>query len=76
MNTWRNHCSPIIMKVILENKGKSENEIKAALRKAYPYGERKNHPYKIWLDEIQVQLGKKNFNNKRRPITDKRQLIF
>jgi hypothetical protein len=30
---------------------------RARLREAYPFGERKYHPYKIWLDEIRRQLG-------------------
>lgn len=59
MSTWRDHCRPIIKKVLEENKDKSEKEIKLALKNAYPYGMRKYHPYKIWLDEIKVQRGLK-----------------
>lgn len=57
--TWREHCRPIIAKVLADNKGKSDKEIRKALQSAYPYGERKYHPYKIWLDEIKVQRGAK-----------------
>lgn len=57
--TWRDDCRPIIAKVLAENRLKSEKEIKKALYDAYPYGERKYHPYKIWLDEIKIQTGKK-----------------
>jgi len=53
--TWREHCRPIIAKVLADNKGKTEKEIKKALQAAYPYGERARHPYKIWCDEIKVQ---------------------
>jgi hypothetical protein len=53
--TWREHCRPIIAKVLADNKDKSEKEIRKALRDAYPYGERRMHPYKIWCDEIKVQ---------------------
>lgn len=56
---WRNACAPIIARVIAENEGKNENAVRLALRDAYPYGQRKHHPYKIWLDEIARQLGKK-----------------
>ena len=53
--TWREHCAPLIHEVLERTKGKPEKEIKAALHAAYPFGERKYHPYKIWLSEIKVQ---------------------
>jgi hypothetical protein len=56
---WRMQSTPIIEKVIADNKGKSLKEIRRALRDAYPFGERRYHPYKIWLDECQRQLGLK-----------------
>lgn len=56
---WRNTASPIIAKVIADGKGKSLKEIRRDLRDAYPFGERRYHPYKIWLDECQRQLGLK-----------------
>lgn len=52
---WRDRAGPIIARVLKETRGKSEKEIRAALREAYPFGERKYHPYKIWLDEIKRQ---------------------
>lgn len=52
---WRNHAAPIIARVLEETKGKSEKEIRAALRDAYPFGERRYHPYKIWLSEVKRQ---------------------
>ena len=55
--TWREHCRPIIAKVLADNKGKSEKEIKKELQESYPFGERKHHPYKIWCDEIKRQKG-------------------
>jgi len=60
--TWREHARPIIAKTLRDNKGKSEKEIRKALRDAYPYGQRKHHPYKIWCDEIKVQRGQKVSN--------------
>jgi hypothetical protein len=57
--TWRDIAAPIIYEVLKENKGKDEKTIKKALRDAYPFGERNDHPYKIWLDEIKKQTGKK-----------------
>ena len=53
--TWRDSCAVIIAKVLLETKGQDEKAIRKALFEAYPFGERKYHPYKIWLSEIKVQ---------------------
>lgn len=52
---WRRHAAPIITRVLAETKGASEKEIRKALHDAYPYGPRRYHPYKIWLDEIRRQ---------------------
>lgn len=56
---WRDYAAPIIAKVLKENRGKPEKEVRKALKEAYPFGERKYHPYKIWLDEIKIQTGRK-----------------
>lgn len=58
-STWREHCATIIAQVLIDTKGQTEKQIKAALREAYPYGQRSLHPYKIWCDEIKVQRGLK-----------------
>ena len=55
--SWRDHAAPIIAAVILENYGQTEKEIRAILRDHYPFGQREHHPYRIWCDEINVQLG-------------------
>ncbi len=57
--TWRDHCRPIIARVLAEYSGKSVREVRAALKAAYPYGIREHHPYKIWIDEIARQMGRK-----------------
>lgn len=53
--TWRDKARPVIERVLRETVGKPEKEIRAALRDAYPFGERQYHPYKVWLDEIRRQ---------------------
>ena len=53
--TWRDHARPIIARVLRETYGRDEKHIHAALLAAYPFGERKYHPYKIWLSEIRRQ---------------------
>jgi hypothetical protein len=64
MKNWRSYATPIIVQVLKDTAGKSEKEIMRALLDAYPFGERKYHPYKIWLDEIKVRRGKKTFGRK------------
>jgi len=53
---WRGIAAPIIAEVIAKMEGKPIDKIKVAISKRYPFGERENHPYKIWLDEIARQL--------------------
>lgn len=49
---WRNEASEIIYKIIKENPDKSNKELLKIISKAYPFGERNYHPYKIWLDTV------------------------
>ena len=57
--SWRDSAKPLIAKALADSKGKTEQEIRKALRDSYPWGERRMHPYKIWCDEIKVQRGLK-----------------
>lgn len=54
---WRQSARPIIAKVLTDTQGQPEAKIAAALRDAYPFGERAMWPYKIWRDEIARQRG-------------------
>lgn len=56
---WRDRCRPIVERVLAETADSTEKEQRAALRDAYPFGERKYWPYKVWLDEIAQQTGKR-----------------
>ncbi len=58
---WRNIAQPIISRVLANcnEAGADEKSILESLREAYPFGERKYHPYKIWLSEIAIQRGRK-----------------
>jgi hypothetical protein len=44
--TWRQHARPIIYRVIQENLGKQEKEIRRALRDAYHMGKESITPTK------------------------------
>lgn len=56
---WRMKARPIIDKVLADTKGQDEKVICNAIRDAYPFGERRYHPYKIWCDEVRRQRGLK-----------------
>jgi hypothetical protein len=70
--TWREMCAPLIRDTIIENSGKTEKDIRAALRAVYPWGEKAYHPYKIWCDEINRQLKKP----KRQQVIDTQISLF
>jgi hypothetical protein len=53
---WRDRANPIIVGIVKEHNNTDSKELRKALYEAYPFGERKYHPYKIWLDEIQKVL--------------------
>jgi hypothetical protein len=55
-STWRDICRPIIYEVINSNPDLNEKDLKREISKAYPFGERRMHPYKIWLSEVKKQL--------------------
>ena len=52
---WRRRSMPIIAQVLLDTAGQPERVIRARLSAAYPFGEKRHWPYKVWLDEIQRQ---------------------
>ena len=58
MPTWRERAAPVIADVLAQYPDDSR-ERRKALREAYPFGERTNLPYQVWLDEIAKQTGRK-----------------
>ena len=66
---WRDKAAPIIREVI-KTVGKSDMKaLRKALRDAYPFGPRQYHPYKIWCDEVNRQLGLKKDRQRTQPAT-------
>lgn len=57
VSPWRRQAQRVIARV-LEGlpAGYSMKEARAALRAAYPFGERSMHPYRIWCDEVRKAL--------------------
>ncbi len=65
---WRRQAREVIKKVLDDTKGADSAAIRKAISEAYPFGERRYHPYKIWLDEVKIQTGKKVRHPYRQPI--------
>lgn len=55
-SNWRRTAAPIIAAVLKQYPERGPEQDKA-LKDAYPFGERRYNPYKIWLDEIRQQRG-------------------
>lgn len=53
---WRPYANAIITKIILENNSVPEKDLRKKISEAYPWGERANHPYKIWCSAVQECL--------------------
>lgn len=68
--TWRDRAKPIIAAVLAKHQGDDLKTIRLALREAYPFGPREYHPYRIWCDEVRVQMGLK-----RHPLRRKKTLL-
>ena len=49
---WRGRANKVIAEVVKENPGLEEREMRKKLSMAYPFRERRYHPYKIWCDAV------------------------
>lgn len=67
MATWREQAAPIIAAVIQKIGRRDIKALRKALREAYPWGERKLHPYKVWCAEVRRQLGTPIITPRRDP---------
>lgn len=63
MGDWREKAAPIIADVIRQVGRDDEKTLRKALRDAYPFGERRYYPYKVWRDEIKKQVGRRSANS-------------
>ena len=61
---WRQRAREIIAPIFEKHGRQTTKDFYKEVRDAYPFGERKMHPYKIWLDEINVITGKRKFGIK------------
>lgn len=56
MTNWRKYSNEVITAVIRENPGRTPGELEKLIRAAYPFGERKYHPYKVWLSAVKLAM--------------------
>lgn len=55
--SWADRAAPIIAEVLRHHNRGDLPALRKALNAAYPWGARRNRPYKAWLSEIRRQLG-------------------
>ena len=53
---WRLHARNVIQAAISNCQSSDPKAIRKAIRDAYPYGLRANHPYQIWCSEVKSAL--------------------
>lgn len=71
-DTWRLTARQIITRVLTQTAGRNENEIRQALKEAYPFEKIKFPAYLVWLNEIHLQRKRKSPVNTK-PIENKNQ---
>lgn len=57
MSTWREKARAHIRRVQEENPDAGGEQLRRILRENYPFGERRWHPYKVWLEEVRRACG-------------------
>lgn len=48
IRTWRDSANRYLLPLFLDGRQPTRKEIKDA----YPFGQRKYHPYKVWLEQV------------------------
>jgi hypothetical protein len=57
-DTWRTYCQRVIAPLEGEYRDRPLEDYKVALHKAYPFGQRKYYPYKIWCEEQRLAISR------------------
>lgn len=66
---WRAIADKVIARVVSDNPGLSEDELRKKMSDAYPFGMRKYHPYKIWLTAVNEHFNPPTRVRKAKPAT-------
>lgn len=56
VTSWRQKAQPVISAVLRDNPRARGKELQRLLGRAYPFGTRAMHPYKIWLGMVREAL--------------------
>lgn len=54
MSNWQERARAVIDATIAANPNASPDELFKLVNAAYPFGERRYHPYKVWLKEMRA----------------------
>jgi len=57
MTTWRMHANAVIAQVRAAHPDAAGDELRALLRAAYPFGERRYWPYAVWCQCVREACG-------------------
>lgn len=57
---WRTEAQQVIQSVLERiPPDSSEADVRSSISRAYPFGPRKQHPYKIWCEEVRRAMAKR-----------------
>ncbi len=54
ISRWRFYSRKTILIVLIDNQYTDQNILIVKIRNAYPFGQRENMPYQMWLDELKL----------------------
>ena len=55
--SWYDRAKAVITQVKLQHPDVDRKALRILCSKAYPFGERRNHPYKAWCRAMREELG-------------------
>lgn len=64
--SWRERSIEVIDAVKRANPGADRETLRRLVSEAYPFGERRFHPYKVWLGVVRELLGMTDEQRARR----------
>jgi hypothetical protein len=76
--TWRMEAAAVISEALEEGRaqGLEGKSLARFVSKAYPFGERTNYPYKVWLHEFERQVKGVNVPYSSRARQKRRRALF
>mgnify|MGYP003607948618 CR=1 FL=1 len=75
-NMWKDKAREVIAQVVRDVGTADETALKQALSKAYPFGERRMHPYKVWCEQVRKTLAGIRLQKTRKEQVTQADLLF